>query len=137
MDWRYKPVLHRINLDGTTTRLCPCGNVARPNGQGNCKACHAAAARKHYHLRGIPASQLKQRKAREKAMDQKKRGTLVPQPCVICGADKAEMHHPDYDKPLDIIWLCRPHHLGLHKGTVQLPEAPNGTYSHTDSLGVV
>lgn len=36
--------------------------------------------------------------------------------CQICGSDNAQWHHEDYSKPLDIIWLCRPHHMQLHHG---------------------
>jgi hypothetical protein len=45
-----------------------------------------------------------------------RRGKLVPQPCEHCGAEnyKTEGHHPDYSKPLDVVWLCRPCHKQLH-----------------------
>ena len=36
------------------------------------------------------------------------------QPCEICGEPRADRHHDDYDKPLDIRWLCRPHHIQHH-----------------------
>lgn len=42
-----------------------------------------------------------------------KRGKIQVESCKVCG-DKAQMHHPDYSKPLEIIWLCRKHHLDLH-----------------------
>jgi len=45
-------------------------------------------------------------------------GKLVKQPCWTCGEEKVEAHHPDYDKPLDVIWLCRKHHLEIHKKLV-------------------
>lgn len=44
-----------------------------------------------------------------------KRGLVTPQPCEVCGEPKAEAHHPDYDRPLLVMWLCRPHHKALHK----------------------
>jgi hypothetical protein len=44
-----------------------------------------------------------------------KRGKLTREPCVVCGNDAAQMHHPDYGEPLDVVWLCRKHHLDLHK----------------------
>lgn len=42
-----------------------------------------------------------------------KAGNLIPEPCFLCG-EKAEAHHPDYDQPLDVVWLCRPHHMQAH-----------------------
>ena len=42
------------------------------------------------------------------------RGKLERQPCWVCG-EKAEAHHPDYDRPLDVVWLCSPHHKEVHK----------------------
>lgn len=43
-----------------------------------------------------------------------KAGTLKPQPCWVCGA-KALAHHPDYSRPLDVVWLCQEHHIAAHK----------------------
>lgn len=40
-------------------------------------------------------------------------GRVIPQPCWVCG-DKAEAHHPDYDRPLDVVWLCNTHHRAAH-----------------------
>ena len=42
-----------------------------------------------------------------------KRGEVSPLPCFVCGA-KAEAHHPDYDAPLAVSWLCPPHHKQAH-----------------------
>lgn len=44
-----------------------------------------------------------------------KRGLIEPQPCAECGAERADGHHPDYDRPLHIIWLCRRHHRAAHR----------------------
>jgi hypothetical protein len=37
-------------------------------------------------------------------------GRVIKQPCEVCGEKKSEAHHPDYTKPLDVVWLCLPHH---------------------------
>ena len=42
-------------------------------------------------------------------------GKLFKMPCVKCGEVVAEAHHPDYTKPLNVIWLCRKHHKELHR----------------------
>ena len=40
-------------------------------------------------------------------------GTVVQQPCDICGGN-GEAHHDDYSKPLEVRWLCRKHHVEEH-----------------------
>lgn len=35
---------------------------------------------------------------------------------------KPQAHHPDYDRPLDVVWLCQPHHKQAHS-LVREPEA--------------
>lgn len=36
--------------------------------------------------------------------------------CLVCDSSLGvEGHHEDYAKPLEVLWLCREHHLGLHK----------------------
>jgi hypothetical protein len=47
----------------------------------------------------------------------KKKGTLIPESCSACGA-KAEAHHNDYSKPLEVVWLCRKHHRLVDSTTV-------------------
>lgn len=44
-----------------------------------------------------------------------KRGELVRQPCEKCGAAKTSAHHDDYDRTLDVKWLCAKHHSQRHK----------------------
>lgn len=44
-----------------------------------------------------------------------KRGILKRLPCEICGEVKSDGHHTDYTKPLTVRWLCRKHHLELHR----------------------
>jgi len=37
------------------------------------------------------------------------------QTCAICNASDVEAHHSDYSRPLLISWLCRKHHLAVHR----------------------
>jgi len=41
-------------------------------------------------------------------------GKLIRMPCVECGNPNSDAHHEDYTKPLDVVWLCRLHHMQLH-----------------------
>lgn len=44
---------------------------------------------------------------------------IIKTPCLVCGAEKVEGHHPDYSRPLDVVWLCNPHHRGAHSLVTQ------------------
>ena len=50
----------------------------------------------------------------------KRNGHVESQPCIICGNPKAEAHHEDYSKPLEVDWLCFKHHRAYHAGKFQL-----------------
>jgi hypothetical protein len=53
------------------------------------------------------------RTAQNKVAAAIKQGKLKALPCFVCG-EKAEAHHPDYDQPLDVVWLCPSHHKQAH-----------------------
>lgn len=42
-------------------------------------------------------------------------GKLMRQPCEVCGKAKAQAHHDDYSKPLEVRWLCVKHHNEHHR----------------------
>ena len=42
-------------------------------------------------------------------------GFLTRQHCEVCGEKKSYGHHDDYDKPLEVRWLCGLHHAEAHK----------------------
>lgn len=42
-------------------------------------------------------------------------GLLTKLPCWICGELDVQGHHPDYDSPLDVVWLCTKHHAEIHR----------------------
>ena len=46
-----------------------------------------------------------------------KDGKVIKTPCFICGDINSEGHHPDYSRPLDVVWLCKKHHVEAHKLT--------------------
>jgi hypothetical protein len=53
-------------------------------------------------------------------------GKLKKEPCNICGTiEKVEAHHNDYSKPLEVIWLCFPHHLAVHGKNVVMIRSDN------------
>jgi hypothetical protein len=43
------------------------------------------------------------------------RGLVVRGRCRDCDSTETHGHHPDYSKPLDVIWLCPEHHIAEHR----------------------
>lgn len=94
-----------------------CSGCKQPHERENqryCNACHAKYMRenrrKHHELE--PEARLKAT-ARAYANVYLRRGKITKQPC-RCGSLTSEMHHADYSKPTEVIWLCRKCHLLLH-----------------------
>lgn len=57
-------------------------------------------------------------KVRRRARYAASAGILIkPDVCEICNENdhQVEGHHSDYSKPLDVIWVCRPCHMRLHR----------------------
>ena len=92
---------------------------------------HRVEARKAY--RNTPAGRLSKageklrspvkHAARQECRYAVRRGILTRQPCEVCGAEKAQAHHDDYGKPLDVRWLCSKHHAEWHKHNT--PKCPD------------
>lgn len=52
--------------------------------------------------------------ARWKVSRALKGGRLKKLPCEVCGNPESQAHHDDYNRPLDVRWLCRQHHANIH-----------------------
>lgn len=52
--------------------------------------------------------------ARTRVTSAIKSGQLKKEAC-FCGETKVEAHHADYNKPLDVIWACKKHHIELDR----------------------
>lgn len=73
------------------------------------KAAHKRAIRVQRERRPL------QRAARVAVGNALRDGRLTRQPCEVCGHEKAQAHHDDYSKPLDVRWLCTTHHAEWHR----------------------
>ncbi len=96
-----------------------CRSNPAPAYQSLCHRCH------DFCRRARPADELAyvKRRARKLAGNAVRAGTLIPQPCEVCG-DPSEMHHPDYARPLDVRWLCGVHHHETHGQILTVPRKP-------------
>ena len=78
--------------------------------RSECKQCQYAGHMKRYYQCKYKA------KAKEKAAWAYRTGDIQkPLYCEDCHEDKPlDKHHTDYNKPLEVIWLCKKHHKGYH-----------------------
>jgi len=92
---------------------CKCGQNVRSEGQRRCKACHARAMREFRAVHEPTPEQRQRSNVRSYLHVYVKRGKVKKQPCLVCGCPEVEAHHDDYNQPLKVVWLCRPHHVQL------------------------
>ena len=90
-----------------------------------CRACNTLRARKYRNstignkrIKKVSAEAYKRypekSKARQLVNVALSQGKIKKEPC-FCGSTKVDGHHPDYSKPLEVLWLCRQHHADPHK----------------------
>lgn len=96
-----------------------CGRLR--DGAGHyCKACRAQYQRGHRPRNSELSPEARRRDiARSYVAVYLKRGHIQKLPCVACDAPPEETvahHHNGHDWPLEVIWVCVPHHLDLHAG---------------------
>lgn len=113
-----QPVLRQLESLVHMARADRCSRCPSPLGDRfgtsrYCRNCAAAYMREWRKTHPLTPEQKRKDNARSYAGVYKRRGKIREQPCGVCGG-KAQMHHPDYDRPLDVVWLCRVHHLELH-----------------------
>jgi len=96
---------------------CPICGETHDRSHNYCARCHAAYMREWRKTHPMSPDQRAKDNARSYANTYQRRGKLIPQPCELCGTLKAEKHHDDYSRPLDVRWLCRACHLALHKAS--------------------
>lgn len=74
--------------------------------RAQCKLCQYKVQHKRYYQEKFkPQAKEKARQAYNNGVIQK------PLVCENCHEDKPlDKHHPDYDKPLEVEWLCRKCH---------------------------
>ena len=98
--------------------LCSrCGvQPVRLLGQRYCRECHNSYMRVWRIGHQLNEAGADKARIRAYSASLKKRGHLTPTPCWVCDAPDVQMHHPDYDNPRDVRWLCERCHRQLHQG---------------------
>ena len=95
--------------------LCKCGKP-RASKHRYCLDCKAAYMREWRKTHPLSDAQRKKGNTRALSRYYQQIGRLVPTDCEKCGSPDVERHH-DYDKPLEVRWLCRMCHMEHHKAS--------------------
>ena len=74
-----------------------------------------------YGRGNTPDERAKRRKARSDLNHHLRDKHIDRKPCEVCGDTISEAHHDDYDKPLDVRWLCFRHHRSHHRAIYPNP----------------
>ena len=128
-----RPKVSIVNVDGINHKWCPGCQRAKPltdfardtsksDGRTSyCKECRNNYKRRRRLIHPCDWKKYANKQsdgARNKVRKAVLSGKLIkPLYCVACGKKcKVEGHHRDYNKPLDVIWLCKDCHAFVHSG---------------------
>ena len=92
----------------------------------DCTDCHLESCKKWREKNREAYKEANKRSYREKVVSGKKQaerklhyaidtGSIKKENCVLCGNPAEAHHHFGYDHPLEVIWLCKKHHMSHHK----------------------
>lgn len=97
--------------------LCPaCGSSRLNKNWSYCVPCNNAKSAKWKRENEVLNEEEKfKKKVRQLTHYSMRTGKIIKSPCEVCGELKVEAHHDDYNKPLQVRWLCRKHHDEHHK----------------------
>ena len=126
---------HKQMADGHLNKCKACTRKDVTSNRYRNHAYYLAYDNKRYHdkpdrRQSAFLSMQKQRKAnpqktraRDAVAKAMRDGRLTRKPCEVCGCDQSEAHHEDYAKPLNVVWLCRTHHMQRHRTSIHAPSA--------------
>ncbi len=118
------------------TGMCRCGKPFASYSKCYCRECATNQRKKYLNKNPEKKSNILQKQserrknsnleqfkqlAREMANKAVKAGRLTRKPCEVCGINEnIDAHHDDYARPLEVRWLCKPHHAEHHKNTQEI-----------------
>jgi hypothetical protein len=102
-----------------------CGVEPRVNGQRWGQRCHNEQMRLWRHRTGrnrvrvadmSPEDREKLRARHRVAMRVRRGQMMKPDRCALCKTvGPVQQHHPDYRRPLDVVWVCALCHTEIHR----------------------
>lgn len=118
--WRREKVAGAVVVEGRTKLCTVCGKAFQvtasviADGYSKCAVCRVPASSRSRATRRVRALRPEQARAHWAVWNHIRSGKLQRQPCSVCGKKKADAHHRDYSKPLEVEWLCRQCHADRH-----------------------
>jgi hypothetical protein len=74
-----------------------------------------AMMQRQYQLKKQDPEKWRRLLVQRRAEKAQRKGRITRKACERCGKLEAQMHHPDYNKPFDVIWLCPLCHKQEHE----------------------
>lgn len=115
---RGQPAVPKFLRDPSNKTLCSkCKKRPRAKSHNYCNECRNECVKQWAKEKGgywkwitSDPERHKRYLARKMVYNRVYRGQVVKGVCEVCGNPEVQAHHDDYDKPLEVRWLCLDHH---------------------------